>query len=82
MDCSNGEEDPPSIDEGGVDSQHEEHHDGELEHEGGCELEEDPVAKTRKSYSRETKLAAIQYYSECKNKYCTAKQFNVKASTL
>lgn len=66
---------PTSIDEGGVDSQHDE--DGE--HEGDCELEEDPVAKKRKSYSRETKLAAIQYYRECKNKYRTAKK---KSSTL
>lgn len=41
-----------------------------------------PVAKKRKSYSRETKLAAIQYYHECNNKYHTAKNFNIKPSTF
>jgi transposase-like protein len=36
----------------------------------------------RKSYSRETKLAAVQYFKQCNNKYQTAKRFHVKPSTL
>ena len=36
----------------------------------------------RKSYSRETKLAAIQFYHECSNKYKTAKTFGIRSSTL
>ena len=31
------------------------------------------------SYSRETKLAAIQYYHKCKNNYKTAKKFSIKS---
>ena len=36
----------------------------------------------RKSYSRETKLAAIQEYHESRNKYQTAKKVGVNPSTL
>ncbi len=51
-----------------------------LESEADIEL---GVSKDkRKSYSRETKLAAIQSYHECHNKYKTAKKFGIKPSTL
>lgn len=55
-------------------------HDGCANAESGTP--EGPAPKKRKSYSREMKLAAINYYSECKNKYSTAKKFCVKPSTL
>ena len=36
----------------------------------------------RKSYSRESKMAALQYFHECNNKYKTAKKFGVNPATL
>ena len=52
-----------------------------LEHEN--EAEEYEVSKDKcKSYSRETKLEAIQLYHECGNKYKTAKTFGLQPSTL
>ena len=44
--------------------------------------ERDVSADKQKSYSRETKLAALQFYHECQNKYKTAKKFGIKPSTL
>ena len=48
------------------------------------ESEADPVLQKdkRKSYSRETKLAAIQFYHESHNKYKTTKRFGIKPSML
>lgn len=36
----------------------------------------------RKSYQRETKLEAVQYYHQCNNKYKTAKMFGISPATL
>ena len=50
--------------------------------ESEADIELDVMKDKYKSYSRETKLAAIQAYHKCQNKYKTAKKFGIKPSTL
>lgn len=48
---------------------------------GDSELGEQQKQK-RKSYCREMKLSALQYFHECNNKYKTANKFGVSGSTF